>query len=180
MAALAWRRALQTNPLHKRARQNLRFLELHQHALVPNYESWQYHLTLVSPQTYQTVFQASLWVFALSLLTITILRPQGFKMMLCITFLVLSPVLATLSALAIHWYPDDHLFAPIDTQAVTVEKTQLFSEANHLEKNPRDIPAASLLHIHATRGAWTYVITPDGHLGWVPSQDIRPIIFHPR
>jgi len=177
LAALAWRRALAIDPSHQQARQNLRYLEIDQNSLVPSYSPWQQHLTQHSPIVYQIIFQTSLWIFVLALLTVIILRPRGFKMTLCILVLGISPITATLGVLAQHWYPDDHLFSPPEKQAVAIVKTHLYQEAHRLEKSPRTIPAASLFRVEADRGPWTNIHTADEKSGWIPTKDLQ--VIHP-
>lgn len=176
LAALAWRRALTVNPSHPQARQNLRFVELEQTAIVPRYETWQPPLTLVSPRIYQALFYTSLWLFALTILAIIILRPRGFKLTATIILIVITPVTATVGALAIHWYPDDHSFAPAEKQAIILKKTHFYHEAHRQETTPRTLPAASLIRIDAERGPWTHIISADGKNGWIQSNELQTII----
>jgi len=176
LAALAWRRALIANPTHQQARQNLRYVELEQGSIVPSHEDWQLPLTATSPRVYETIFEASLWLFALTLLSLIILRPRGIKLTIGIMLLVITPVIATVGALAVHWYPDDHSFAPIENQAIVIKKSHLFQEAHRQEKSPRSLPAATLLNLDATRGPWCHVTTADGKHGWIPSKKIVKVI----
>ena len=94
-------------------------------------------------------------------------------MTICILVLGIAPITATLGVLAQHWYPDDHLFSPLEKQAVAIVKTHLYQEAHRLEKSPRTIPAASLFQVEAMRGPWTYIHTADEKSGWVPSKDLN-------
>jgi len=176
LAALAWRRALIAKPPHQQARQNLRYVELEQGSIVPNHEDWQHPLTITSPRVYQIIFEASLWIFSLTLLSLIILRPRGIKLTIGIMLLVITPVTATIGTLAVHWYPDDHSFAPPENQAVLIKKSHLFQEAHRQEKSPRSLPAATLLNLDATRGPWCHVTTPDGKQGWIPSKEIIKIL----
>ncbi len=177
LAALTWRQALNIEPSHQQARQNLRYLELKQTAIIPSYTDWQLALTHTSPRTYQTIFHASLWLFALTLLSLIIFRPRGIKTTLCVILLVITPVTACLGAMATHWYPDDHLFASPEKQAIVLKNTLLYREAHRQDASPRSLPAASLLRINAVRGPWTHITTSDEQSGWVLSKQLKRI--HP-
>jgi len=177
LAALAWRRTLSIEPSHPQARQNLHYTELKQTAIVPIYTDWQLALTCSSPRIYQTTFRASLWLFSLTLLSLIIFRPQGTKATLCVILLVITPVTASLGAMATHWYPDDHLFASPEKQAVVLKNTLLYREAHRQVASPRILPAASLLRIDAVRGPWTHVTTSNEQTGWILSDQLEKI--HP-
>lgn len=174
-AALAWQRALAADPTHRKARKNLRFVEMEQGAQAPVYPRWKLLLTRVPPHLYQLGFYASLWLIAIVTLSLICLKLRPVALTLSIIVLVITPVVATLSGVACHHYPDNHTFAPLEAQAVTLEKTTLYTEAHRQEKDPRTIPAASLLRILATRGPWIHVQTTGGENGWVPSQAIERV-----
>jgi len=176
LASLAWRRTLDQDPTHPQAQQNLRFLEFTQHSIVPHYEPWQTNLLTFEPFTYRVVFYTSLWVFSLSLLTLIFLRPRGKWAALIITLLIIAPVSATLGGLAGHWYPNDHRFAPISQQALTLEKTTIYSEPHHLSDEAIQLPVGSLLRIEAVRGPWVHVHTADNQHGWVQQKEISPVV----
>lgn len=164
-AALTWRQALATTPQHQQTRQNLRYLELKQGAIVPSYKIWQKRLTVTSPATYQFIFKLSVWLFLLALLSLPIIKRRWVTP--CICLLIITPVTATLGGIAKHYYPDDHRFAPTDQQAVIISETNLYREAHRQEKSPRSLPTTSLVKIEAVRGPWTYVTLPDDSSGWI-------------
>lgn len=174
-AALAWRRVLASRPQHQRARQNLRFVELEQRAIVPEYTEWQQLLTWTTPSSYRLIFHSSLWLFTLTALSFVIFRPRRLKAALGITLLVICPTSAILGFLAQSYYPDDHAFSPIQQQAVLIEPSQLYREAQRHEEKSRSLPATSLVKIEAVRGPWTYILVADGSKGWIPSQKIHQV-----
>ncbi len=176
LAALAWRRVLIQDPTHPQAEQNLRFLEFNNQSIVPHYAAWQRHLLRFPPSTYSILFYVSIWIFVLSLLTLIVLRPQRKLAILNISLIVLSPITASLGWMAQHWYPDDHLFAPISQQALVLKKTTLYPEPHHQTNHSTELPPATLLRIDATRGPWIHVSTCDQHQGWLPKTEIAPII----
>ncbi len=175
-ATLAWRRALLADPTHIQARQNLRFTEIQHQSLVPHYKDWQYLLTRFSPTTYQLIFEISLSIFALSLLAFLILHPKGKFSVILIVLLVFSPVMASLGKLAVHEFPDDHLFAPLPQQSIALSDTLMHAGPHHLDEKPVKIPAGSLLRIEASRGTWTKVNTTKAQSGWILTKDLAPVI----
>lgn len=175
-AALAWQRALIVDPTHWKARKNLRFVEIAQGSQVPNYQPWQRQLTRVPPHAYQIVYHASLWLITLLTLTLICLKLKPLPLTLCIILLIITPVIATLTGAAYHSYPDHHSFAPLNAQAVTLQKTSLYTEAHRQEMAARSLPPASLVHIIATRGPWTHVETTDGESAWVVSEAVARIV----
>jgi len=176
LAALAWRRALALDPTHLQSKQNLRFLELEHQSIVPHYEPWQHYLLKLRPSTFQLIFYGSLWIFLLCLLVLILLRPRKKLATPIISLLIISPLTASLGGLALHWYPDDHLFAPISEQAVTLEKSILYAAPHHLAKHSAELPPASLLHIDAVRGPWVHVHTVDHYQGWIPNKKISQVL----
>lgn len=173
-AALAWRQALRVDPTHQQAQQNLRFVEIQNNALVPEYKPWQFYLLHFHPHTYKVIFYSSLWIIAIIILVIIARRPNGVTLTTLIIFLVISPTLATLAKVATHYYPDDHHFAPTDQQAVLLVNTKLYQEA-HRQAEHTSIPAASLIKINAARGPWTNISTANDSIGWVETTKISAI-----
>lgn len=125
-AALAYRQALAVAPTHKQARQNLRFVEIENNALVPEYQPWQLYLVHFPQHIYQTLSYTTLWIIGIIVLILIVRRPRGLALGGCITFLVLSPTLATIAIVASHHYPDDHRFAPTEAQAIILDEAPLY------------------------------------------------------
>ena len=173
-AALAWRQALAVDPTHKEAQQNLRFVEIENNALVPEYKSWQFYLLHLQPQIYQTIFYATLWLIGIIILILIVRKPRGLTLTALIALLVITPTLTTLARVAAHHYPDDHRFAPLEEQAVLLEKTKIYQEA-HRQADHTTLPTASLVKINATRGPWTHITTTDDNSGWVESKKLGKI-----
>lgn len=172
-AALAWRRALAKQPNHQAARQNLRFVELKQGALTPRLESWQQPLTTLAFHLYEITLYASLWLLLITILALTLIRPQ--RNLIFVIILVITPLTASVAALGIYYYPDTDVHSSYQQQALCMENTTLHAEA-HQQGNPlTTIPLASLVTIDATRGAWSHIQLIDGESGWVESRCITAI-----
>ena len=175
-AALAWRQALVIDPTHQKARQNLRFVEIENNALVPKHQPWQRHLLHLPPHIYQLLYHTALWLTGLTVLTLIVRRPNSLSLITCITILVLSPPLAILAKLATHHYPDDHRFAPIAAQAVIIKEAPLYEHAHRTPTAQLKLPPTSLIKINATRGPWSYITTTDDQNGWLHTKNISPLI----
>ncbi|MBK1829284.1 BatD family protein [Verrucomicrobiaceae bacterium R5-34] len=169
-AALAWRQALRADPSHQKARQNLRFTEIENLAEVPETASWQKLLTYLTPRSYQLILQASLWLIGLLVLALIIRRPKGAVLTVCIILLAITPVIATLGAVATHYYPDGHTFAPLEQQAIVLESATVHDQAHRSSTQISQLAPASLVKVNASRGPWTHITTPTETTGWVESK----------
>ena len=187
LAALAWRRALLTTPSHRQARQNLRFTELTQNALVPEHAPWQTILTITSPAIYRFVFITSVWIIVLATLALILFRKSKVSLSLTIILISLSALTAIASATAIRYFPDAQRFAPADKQAVVLEKTPVYKEAHRSSSHPTsdnqhtlsNLPPASLVRINAQRGPWSHITTTEGNEGWMETKHLGTVVATP-
>jgi len=176
-AALFYRRALERNPIHAEARQNLRFIERKVGAVTIQRPNYQYTLGRTPLSLWQHLLAASGWVFAISLLVFPATRAGSTLRVPAVAGLVIAPLAAVCGGLAWRHYPDDAEFALPENQAVVITAdTQLHTEASRTAPEVIDAPPGSLLEILQLRGEWAYVAFASGTRGWIPLETIEKII----
>ncbi|MDC0087936.1 BatD family protein [Akkermansiaceae bacterium] len=159
-AALAWRRALAVDPTHTEARKNLRFIEKETLAYNESPKPWQNKLTKYQPTTYKLIFQISLWIFVLSLLSILCLRSTAWVRAatgVLIILLIISPFTAVFGYTAAYLYPDTDLHTDYSEQAVVTTQASLYQQARRKDDNFQVITPATLLKVIAVRDSWSRV-----------------------
>ena len=176
-AALAWRRTLHVDSSHAHARQNLLYTELSQNASSLPQLPWQYHIAVLHFQTYITTLWICLWIIILASI-IMIIHFKNKKTLYTSICVVLVTGIASLAlAAAAIFHPDAHHVAPIEQQAVIVEKATLYPEAQRTSGTGNiQLPAASHIIVTAERGPWTHITTFDGSDGWVETKHLETII----
>ena len=178
-AALYFRRALERDPTHAEARQNLRFIERKVGAITVKRPEYQYLLAHIPLTTWQGATAAAGWLVLLGLLVFPATRPGSPLRIAAIAAFVLAPILGAAGALGWRYYPDDAQFAPPDRQAVIVAPDAvLFADASRTAPEVIDAPPGSLCEIVRERGRWAYVAFSSGTRGWVPTEWFERV--HPR
>lgn len=176
-AALFYRRALDRDPTHAEARQNLRFIERKVGAVTIQRPNYQYALGRTPLTLWQNLLAASGWVFAISLLVFPATHMGSTWRLPAITGLVIAPLAAVCAGLVWRYYPNDAEFALPERQAVVITAdTQLHTEASRTAPEVIEAPPGSLLEILLVRGEWAYVAFATGTRGWIPLETIEKII----
>ncbi|TAE92135.1 MAG: hypothetical protein EAZ81_03720 [Verrucomicrobia bacterium] len=176
-AALYYRRALAVEPGHAEAQQNLRFLERKFGALTIKRPNYQHTLTKVPKSYFEQLLYASLWLAALSLLTIPATSAGSRWRIAAILSLLVCPILTFASLFAQKIYPDDSIFAPLEEQAVVVmDQSTVYAEASRTSGKVIEVPAGSLCRIIRRSDRWVYIAFATQTRGWVPADQIEQLI----
>jgi tetratricopeptide (TPR) repeat protein len=176
-AALYYRRALNLDPHHAEARQNLRFIERKYGSITINRPAFQTTLARISIDTWKNLLWASLWISTLSLLTITATKRSSSARYFATVGLILGPMLAFCATFAWRAYPKDGEFAKDKLQAVVIhENATLHSEASRTSPEVIDAPPGSLCTILHQSGRWSYVGFATKTRGWIPTDMIEKIL----
>jgi len=176
-AALYYRRALLDDPTHSEARQNLRFLERKFGSLTIKRPEYQILIARLPLAFWQGLLWAGAWMLAIGWLCFPATHPGSGIRVAAVAALVLAPVLAGLGGLGWHYFPDDAEFAPPAERAVVVaDNAVAYTDATRTSPEIIDAPPGSLCRIIAQRGRWTYVAFATRTRGWLPSEQVEPII----
>ncbi len=176
-AALYYRRALERDPAHPEARQNLRFLERKFGSITVQRPDYQHLLARVPLGFWQGLVWASAWTLGLGLLVFPATRPGAGIRIAAIAGFVTAPLMAVCGLLAWRHYPDDARFAPVREQVVIVaDNAEVRTDAARTAPKVIDAPAGSLCRILTRSGEWAYVAFTNESRGWVPLVDIEPIL----
>ena len=176
-AALYYRRALNLDPQHAEARQNLRFIERKYGSITINRPAFQTTLTRISIDTWKNLLWSGLWIFTLSLLTIAATRRSSSARYFATVGLILGPILAFCATFAWRAYPKDGEFAKDKLQAVIIhENATLHSEASRTSPEVIDAPPGSLCTILHQSGRWSYVGFATKTRGWIPNDMIEKVL----
>ena len=176
-AALFYRRALNRDPQHAEARQNLRFIERKYGAITVNRPALQTSLARISINTWKNLLWSSLWLCTISILVITATMRSSSARHFATVGLILGPMLAFFAALAWLAYPKDGEFAKDKQQAVIIaESAKLHGEASRTSPEVIDAPPGSLCTIIHQSGRWSYVSFATKTRGWIPTESIEKVI----
>lgn len=176
-AALYYRRALERQPTHAEARQNLRFLERKFGSITVKRPDYQHVLARLPLPLWQGMLWGGVWFVALGLLTFAATRPGAGVRAAAITALVTGPLVAAAGFTACHYYPDDARFAPPREQVVVVsDQASVRTDAARNAPKVIDAPAGSLCRLLNRTGEWAYVAFTNESRGWIPVSDIEPLI----
>ncbi len=176
-AALYYRRALERNPAHPEARQNLRFLERKFGSITIQRPDYQYQLARLPLGTWKSLVWAAGWMIVIGLLVFPATRPGAPARVAAISGFVVAPLLAVCGLLAWKYYPDDARFAPTDRQVVIVaNNSAVRTDAARTAPKVIDAPAGSICQLITQSGDWAYVAFTNESRGWVPLVDIAPIL----
>ncbi len=176
-AALYYRRALNLDPQHAEARQNLRFIERKYGSITINRPAFQTSLARISIDTWKNLLWSGLWIFALSLLTIVATRRSSSARYFATVGLILGPMIAFCATLAWRAYPKDGEFAKDQQQAVIIyDNAKLHSEASRTSPEVIDAPPGSLCTILHQSDRWSYVGFATKTRGWIPTESIEKIL----
>ncbi len=176
-AALYYRRALDRDPSHTEARQNLRFLERKCGSLVVQRPDYQYALARFGRSFWKGLIWAGAWLAVLSLLVFPATAPGARFRLVAICGFVAVPLLLACGGLGLRYFPDDAAFAPrAKTAVVVADKTVAHTEASHTSPEVIDAPPGSLCEIIRQTGEWSYVSFATHTCGWVLSETIEAII----
>lgn len=176
-AALYYRRALERDPGHPEARQNLRFLERKFGSITVQRPDYQHQLARVPLGVWKGLLWGSAWLVGIGLLVFPATRPGAGIRIAAIAGFVSAPLMAVSGYLAWRHYPDDARFAPPREQVVVVADTsEVRTDAARTAPKVIDAPAGSLCRILTRSGEWAYVAFTNESRGWVPLVDIRPLL----
>ncbi|MBQ84800.1 MAG: hypothetical protein CMQ16_00105, partial [Gammaproteobacteria bacterium] len=185
LASLYYHRALQIDPTHPEALQNLQFIQKETGAILPTATGYQNWISLVSRDTYSTALAAGFWLILLAVLSL--LQTHRFRRFhrAClwvgsVTAIASGTVLIsypTLSGFAAH---HEHVVmihsAPVmaGSSATTPEKNRDGSAMNSQSLFP--IAPGTLCRLIANRGEWTYIELANGLRAWVPRNTTCPVL----
>jgi tetratricopeptide (TPR) repeat protein len=176
-AALYYRRALERDPGHPEARQNLRFLERKFGSITVQRPDYQHQLARVPLGVWQGLVWASAWIVGIGLLVFPATCPGAGVRIAAIAGFVSAPLLAVCGLLAWRHFPDDARFAPAKEQVVIIaDSADVRTDAARTAPKVIDAPAGSLCRILTRSGEWAYVAFTNDSRGWVPLVDIRPLL----
>lgn len=178
-AALYYHRALLANPEHPEARQNLEYLERTLGSIVIVRAPYENTLAGLGRGTWRNTLFAGLWTTGLCLLGAFALSRTGRIVSWCgVGGGTLVAVLGT-SALAL--YPDDGAFAPATERGIvtSADTINALTEASSAGKKVIEAPPGSLCRILAPRGSWSYVEFADRTRGWLPADQVTPLVEPP-
>ncbi len=173
-AALYYRRALARDGQHQEARQNLRFIERQYGVLTIQRPDHQYLLAHIPLEAWKSVTWGGLWLCVLGLLCFPATKRGAKVRNVAITAIIVSPLFSVGGGLAWSYYPDDAVFAPLESQAVVVNpKSQLHTEASRNSSVVIETPAGSLCEVLYESGEWSYISFATQTRGWLPSKNIK-------
>jgi hypothetical protein len=176
-AALYYRRALEREPGHPEAGQNLRFIERKYGSITIQRPDYQYALARIPLDAWKSMLWAGLWLVALALLVFPATRPGARARLAAVSVLVLAPLLAAAGGLGWRYFPNDAEFAPLARQAVVIgTDVVLHSAAARTSPEVIDAPPGSLCEVIRQSGRWAYVSFATRTRGWVPVESIERII----
>ncbi|TAE75560.1 MAG: tetratricopeptide repeat protein [Verrucomicrobia bacterium] len=176
-AALYYRRALQRDPSHPEARQNLRFLERKFGSITVQRPDYQHQLARFPLSTWQGLVSAGAWLLAISLLTFPATRQGSPLRIAAVVGLIAAPLMAATGSIAWRYYPDDAHFAPLQEQVVIVaDRSTIRTDAARTSPTVIEAPAGSLCRLVTRSGDWAYVAFTNESRGWVPLVDIEPVL----
>ena len=185
MASLYYHRALQLNPAHPEAIQNLRFLQARTGALRPPTADYAKWISIVSRNTYSIALAVSLWLVLLA--TLSLLQAHRFRKfyLACLRIGALTAIVSSAGFIA---YPTLDRFAAEHERAIMINSVPIMggSSATTLKPQAKSdlkgtqnlfaIAPGSLCRLIATRGKWTYIELPNGLRAWVPSNSACAIL----
>lgn len=176
-AALYYRRALNRDPQHAEARQNLRFIERKYGSIAINRPAFQTTLARISINTWKNLLWSGLWIFTISMLMIVATTRNSSSRYFATVGFILGPMLAFCATLAWRTYPKDGEFAKDKLQAVIIhENATLHSEASRTSPEVIDAPPGSLCTIVHQSGRWSYVSFTTKTRGWIPTDMFEKIL----
>ena len=176
-AALYYRRALQREPHHSEAAQNLRFIERKYGSVTIPASDYQRYLSKAPLPVWKGTFWIGAWALVLSLLVFPATRPGASLRMAAVSGLVAAPVLLLIGGLGWRYFPDEARFAPLTAQAVVIaDKASLYTDAARTSPIVTDTPQGSVCAILRQSGEWAYVAFSTKTRGWVPLQNIEKLI----
>ena len=185
LASLYYHRALQIDPTHPEALQNLHFIQREKGAILPTATGYQIWISSVSHDTYSTALAAGLWLILLAVLSL--LQAHRFRKFYRACLWVGS-VTAIASGTGLISYPTLSGFAAdhehvvmIHSAPVTAGSSATTPEENG-DRSARNsqrlfsIPPGSLCRLIANRGEWTYIELANGLRAWVPRDTTCPVL----
>ncbi len=179
-AALYYRRALDRDPAHSEALQNLRYLERKFGAITVQRPDYQYALAKLPLGTWQAICWTGVWLSGLALLVFPATRPNARLRSYAVGALVVGPLLASAGLLGWHYFPNDARFAPVERQAVIIaEKVALHVDAARTSPEVIDAPLGSLCEVIRESGSWSYIAFATKTRGWIETSFIEKVIPEP-
>ncbi|MEO0017865.1 MAG: hypothetical protein RLZZ522_1148 [Verrucomicrobiota bacterium] len=176
-AALYFRRALDRDPGHGEARQNLRFIERKYGAITIHRPDYQYALAKIPLGLWQGSVWTGAWLCGLALLVFPATRSGARLRVVAVCALAIGPLLAAGGYLGWHYYPNDAEFAPAAAQAVIVaDGVVVRADASRSSPEVIDAPVGSLCEIIRVAGDWAYISFATQTRGWVPTTALERVI----
>lgn len=177
MASLYYHRALQLNPVHPEALQNLRFLQAKTGAVRPAIPEYGKLISLVSRNTYSVSLAVGCWLVLLA--SLALLQAHRFRKFY-LSFLWIGTLTATVSGASIVAYPTLDSFAAEHERAIIISSAPIMggSSATTPAAKPDSgsedtqalfsIAPGSLCRLIVSRGKWSYIELPNGLRAWIP------------
>jgi len=176
-AALFYHRALVADPTHAEAQQNLRFFaKLYQPTLANEPSKLQKTLSYFRKHTYKNILIGCIWVIAISLLYILLIKPRQALLAAILTPIIAMCVLIC-AVVALLRYPASIHYAPLNELAVVTKAEQLLHTAPVTpvagdKTEISELNVTTLCKVIATRGDWRYIQLPNNTRGWVKKDAI--------
>ena len=176
-AALYYRRALDCDPSHAEARQNLRFIERKYGSITIEWKKYQYAISSIPLAAWKAGFWTGAWLCVLGLLVFPATQSGAKLRIAAVSSLIAGPILLSTGALGWRHFPDDAKFADLDRQAVIVDKDVVVHvDAARTSPTVIDAPPGSLCEVLRESGRWVYVSFATQTRGWILKNTLEKII----
>ena len=174
-AALYYHRALQLNPRHPEARQNLAFLERKMGAisrLDDNNPAWAQRLSI---PILHSILLLLMWLFLIFLL-IRFVRPSSRVQRVSTIGLIVTAMLALLMGAVRFFHPGtpENLSAP-NAVVISKDSTEVRTEPSAGGSVILNATPATSCRILTERGSWSYIELPNGSRGWIKDDTLEAI-----
>ena len=176
-AALYYRRALVKESDHEEALQNLRFIERKYGSITVTRQAYQYVLARLPLAGWKAIAWGGAWLLVIGLLVFPATRPGARLRVAGVIGFILGPLMISIGALGIYYFPNDAEFAALEKQAVIVGgDVVLHTDAARTSPEVIDAPPGSLAEVIKRSGEWAYVGFATKTRGWVENSDIEMVI----
>ena len=174
-AALYYHRALELDPHHPEARQNLAFLERKMGAisrLDDDSPVWAQRLNI---PVLHSILLLLMWLFLIFLL-IRFVRPSSRVQRVSTIGLIVTTMLALLMGAVLFFHPGtpENLSAP-NAVLVSKDSTEVRTEPSAGGSVILNATPATSCRILTERGNWSYIELPNGSRGWIKDSTLESI-----
>ena len=175
LAALFYHRALELNPRHPEARQNLAFLERKMGAIPPletGHPEWAKKLSL---SVLHTILLLLMWLFLIALLA-RFARPSSRIQRISNLGLILTAVVALLFIVLRIFHPgEEDSLQKADAILTHNEATEVRTEPSAGGSVILNASPSTTCRILTHRGNWSYIELPNETRGWIESEVLDQI-----